>query len=1188
MSKPFVRVDLGDKSPDFQRIALEPGVPLLDRAQATGRLLRVWLGRLIAEPEWVDAETVQFYVTDDQARRIAVAKVRPVRVRDLSGRLKAELQAMRDRLQQAKPRGRTEEAMAALLRDRWNALIQDPKAACNEGSLYCYQDAGNRWRLVWCWGYQRRQSKPAAAVLCPNVECLRAYLVKAGAEGHCPRCQTPMPVYRFPWRRVIWTAVCGLALVGSAGGWYWYNLPRSIIKGQVQWSDQPVANAEVRIAGSSASTRTDAQGRFRLERLPAGLLTVSVAADGLASFEQAQRLERKQDVNLAIELVGDGILFGRVVDAVSRKPIPGAHVDLDGASLSLTCDDDGCFRHDACRRGEIPLKVSAAGYPELSQSFNVTSEVVSRDLALTGEALLLGQVLSAAKDEPLPGVTVQLEGAGQSTRTDPDGRFVFRQAPAGRQRLVVEHDGFARQDIDKDLVSGQERYQSIRLSGAANLMGTITRKIDSAPLLGALVRVVGTKFAAQTDEDGHFTLRGLSAGRTNIEIEAPGYAQEMVERELSSSDDNSLTVALSGNAALVGQVTDGLLQTPVAGAEVRLAGSPFQTKTDATGKYRLDAVPSLKARLDVRQSGYVPQPIEVQPPANQALTADVVLMGAGAVAGAVIERWSETPISGARLTIAQTELKRVTADDGTFEIKGLRGGVRHELEIAAEGWPRRTESVEAVATPKKITIALTGDGRLTGQVRSARDDQPLAGATIRLAKTKHSVATDADGRFVLDQLRHGPATIDIAATGFQPQRKLETVAAETKPLTVQLGGDAVVVGRVIDIATQLPLENVQVRILETALKAITDKDGQYRLAGAFAEPAKLSAIAAGYPAVDAAAELLSEQETTVDLSLVGTGAVRGEILDDQNRPLPGADIRLASTDYRVKSNNQGEFELPRLRAGPLSLEISAATFASETRPADVRLGEKTSIGRVSLAKSLTVRGQALHALTGKPVPDVRVSVDNSAVSNATDADGRFQLDGLPAKRLLLRLQASGFVADHLAIEPTTDLQLDPYLLCPQPQEREILLVATWLPRMGSMEGHLYRLQNGAAAAHVSAATRQAENLALVNSGDGWATLRLSTTQPGRYEFLLSALPTRDAQGKISPSPLSTTRPQVRVFRAGMSEPQAFIASAKKQFTVWQPFALEVVTPVRIIDHVYKAEHYSVTLPPEIAGPNPPR
>ena len=26
MSKPFVRVDLADKSPDFQRIALEPGV----------------------------------------------------------------------------------------------------------------------------------------------------------------------------------------------------------------------------------------------------------------------------------------------------------------------------------------------------------------------------------------------------------------------------------------------------------------------------------------------------------------------------------------------------------------------------------------------------------------------------------------------------------------------------------------------------------------------------------------------------------------------------------------------------------------------------------------------------------------------------------------------------------------------------------------------------------------------------------------------------------------------------------------------------------------------------------------------------------------------------------------------------------------------------------------------------------
>ena len=51
MAQRFVRVDLSDNARDFRPIALEPGVPMLDSANANGRIIHRWLGDLAGEPE---------------------------------------------------------------------------------------------------------------------------------------------------------------------------------------------------------------------------------------------------------------------------------------------------------------------------------------------------------------------------------------------------------------------------------------------------------------------------------------------------------------------------------------------------------------------------------------------------------------------------------------------------------------------------------------------------------------------------------------------------------------------------------------------------------------------------------------------------------------------------------------------------------------------------------------------------------------------------------------------------------------------------------------------------------------------------------------------------------------------------------------------------------------------------------
>ncbi len=1188
----FVRVDLPDRSPDFQRIALEPGVPLLDRGNSTARLLRVWLGRFVAEPEWLDAQTVQFHLNDEQGRRIAATDVRPVSRQDLEGILRGEVQALRDKFSSVQPRGRTEQTAFNIIRERFEQLLRQPDQACADGALFRYRDAKRQWRLVWCWGYQRSESKAVPPTICPKSECRRLYLVRKADDAHCPKCQTPMPVYRFPWRKVALVTAC-LLLISAVGGWrYWSTLPRSSIDGQVVWSgfSVPVAAADIRIEALGVATRSDEDGRFRLERLPAGTWEVSVEASGFRRWQTTQVLLQSQPSSLPVELVGEGVLTGRVVDFVSRNPVSEARIQFAGTSETITTDEQGQFRREGCRRGPLTLDVIANGYPPVQRELSLAdANDTAIEFELTGDAILVGRVISAAQEQPLPGVTVMLERSGQTTRTDAEGWYVFKQAPAGRQTILVEADGFATEQKEKVLVSREERQAPFTLAGAAKVSGTVVRAVDSSPMSGVEVRVAGTKFAVKTNDEGYFQLRGVTAGKATIEVTAPGFAAESLEQILSDTEETTLPFKLRGDTVVAGQVTDEVTRQPVAEVEVRLLGSPYQTRTGIDGKFRLDAVPSLPAKLEARASGYVARTTDIRPVPKEPTNAPLMLLGNASVTGLVVERWSEEPVAGAKIMLAKTELSLTTSDEGTFEIKGLRGGVRHELQFVAEGLAAHTEVVETkLAAAASARVVLSGAAQQSGRVVSATDESPLVGAQVLLAGTKHQVLTDNKGRFVLDKLRTGRAVFEVSATGFKTRRIGEAVSPESKPLAILLGGDASVAGQVLDAATRQPIADAEVTIAKTVLKAKTDAEGRFNIEGAFAGATTLTAQAVGYPASSEEAELVAERETEADITLAGTASVSGEIFDDVGKPVANAIVRLGASDHKVATGPRGEFTLPQLRGGPAQLQVSAPMFANKTISADLKSGEVKPLGRVMLLSSLTLRGRVVHALTEEPLPNAKISIASPAHKTEANAQGEFQLEGLPAKPLTVRIESPGFVTEQLVVNPAGDDERGLFCLCPQPKADEVLIVLTWHGAVKDLNAHLHRSSGGRAEAHVHEGQPQSDNLAAVRlnqNGRGPETLRIHPLKEGRYEFAVQALPD-DAEAKAAPADtrrLSMSEATVRVYRFGQSEARTYRVGRHKRATVWQPFALEIIRPDQIVDHVYKAEHYRLSLPPEIGA-----
>jgi hypothetical protein len=189
MATPFLKVDLSPGARDFEQAALDPGVPLLDRTGTHYRTLKKWLGRLIAEPEWKGTE-VSFFVCDDKGARPHDIRCEAASVSDRASvkGLKEDMEAIKRRLQEAKPDVKEQRLHQALVR-HFNAAVNPTGPKQSEYYFFRYLDHGT-WRLAWCWGYQRKDVVPAVATICTNPACRQLFLRRQEGSRDCPGCSS--------------------------------------------------------------------------------------------------------------------------------------------------------------------------------------------------------------------------------------------------------------------------------------------------------------------------------------------------------------------------------------------------------------------------------------------------------------------------------------------------------------------------------------------------------------------------------------------------------------------------------------------------------------------------------------------------------------------------------------------------------------------------------------------------------------------------------------------------------------------------------------------------------------------------------------------------------------------------------------------------------------------------------------
>jgi Mg-chelatase subunit ChlD len=81
--------------------------------------------------------------------------------------------------------------------------------------------------------------------------------------------------------------------------------------------------------------------------------------------------------------------------------------------------------------------------------------------------------------------------------------------------------------------------------GDATLAGEVVDATTGKAVSGAEVRLVGTPLRARTGGDGRFRLTEAPAGSVGVEVSAPGYGTDQLDKDLASGKETALRVALS-------------------------------------------------------------------------------------------------------------------------------------------------------------------------------------------------------------------------------------------------------------------------------------------------------------------------------------------------------------------------------------------------------------------------------------------------------------------------------------------------------------------------------------------------------------------------------------------------------------------------------------------------------------------
>jgi hypothetical protein len=446
-------------------------------------------------------------------------------------------------------------------------------------------------------------------------------------------------------------------------------------------------------------------------------------------------------------------------------------------------------------------------------------------------------------------------------------------------------------------------------------------------------------------------------------------------------------------------------------ADRRSVGRPQCAVTGADGHFQIGNLPADKYRVTAAAAGYlaVVEPNEgtlellsgqVRSGLDFALTkggaevSGVVLdIGGGPIAGALVTQvpsWGQSSCEGA---VSRSN------DDGTFAITVKAGHA--SLTIHADGY---ASEYERVASPAKgVEIRLTPAASLRGRVVRAGTDEGVSGVrveTIAWRGTNAMTFSGGGGEFEIGGLVPGRYGLEATVAGWYGRTSSTRLGlAETgQPVTVELHPVATIAGLLEWDDDHSPCTDGKVSLVRgegsdgdgplSVLTMVPDAAGAVSFEAVLPGTYQVSVecqrgepLPAYEPIKVAGVENLERTWLVRRLSATLVGVV----VDDNGKPVEGADVSAMSSTSSTTTDDRGRFVLDALDPDK-EYEVVASQLQFDT---DAR--EKAKPGnkdlRLVLGRGATLTGEVKNK-AGDLLANVQVVLDTAPKTDQVEIDGR--------------------------------------------------------------------------------------------------------------------------------------------------------------------------------------------------------
>jgi protocatechuate 3,4-dioxygenase beta subunit len=530
---------------------------------------------------------------------------------------------------------------------------------------------------------------------------------------------------------------------------------------------------------------------------------------------------------------------------------------------------------------------------------------------------------------------------------------------------------------------------------------------------------------------------------------------------------------------LTGRVVESESGEPVEGAEVELESDTWDSEvlTDAEGSFRIYTHAQGRPGLRVRKEGYAQVARPVIDLEQEVL---IELDRAGRLAGRVVGPAPEDLLEGnAHLfwlsggeKLRHTETQVDLDAGGTFEFGDLASG-EYELCADVPGWGMVFEHALEVRSGATTEVVLQPNrgARMHGRVTFTGTGEPVVGAYLRASpnvpglppevseRGNRETTSDAQGRYELVGLDVGEVVIQLDTTDGARARLEHVVSeeAEVYEQDFQLQAPGSLAGRVLSESGEaVGQATVQVAWDANVFSTRRDRrvedrkgfmstrcnsNGLFRIEGLpGGRSLRVLAFRAGEESAPAIlADELSEvgrvrlasgeKREGIEIRVRETRSLVGVVVDEGGAPLEDVYVRLYRSTaedqrksrrlQRLKSDEQGEFELNGLLSGSYHIDLEHSEFLHRRVELEV---SATGI----VPEQLVVRLERSHSITGWVVDDRGDGIQRAKLSarslhledpasrpdaeasTRTDAFGRFELEQLQPGTWSISARASGF------------------------------------------------------------------------------------------------------------------------------------------------------------------------------------